>query len=144
MNNLIPIITIDGDSGSGKGTLAHALADHYKLHYLDSGAIYRMVAYAAIKNNWLDLAEDDMNEQVKRLKLCFKSPDDASHYMAYCNDENVSDRIRTPEISLMASKLSARQSLRNVLLDTQRNFVEAPGLVTEAVIWALSSFQMLM
>lgn len=131
MTNSIPIITIDGDSGSGKGTLAHALADHFKLNYLDSGAIYRMVAYAAIKNNWLALDEEEMNAKVQQLDLHFNCPSDSSHYLAYCDDEEVTSLIRDPEISSMASQLSARQSLRDILLDTQRNFVQAPGLVTD-------------
>jgi cytidylate kinase len=127
----IPIITIDGDSGSGKGTLAHKLADHLKFHYLDSGAIYRIVAYAAQKHDWLDLAEDDFNQQVQALDIQFLQPDDSEHYLAYCEQENVSQVIRHPDISSLASQLSTRPSLRLTLLKTQQDFAQLPGLVTD-------------
>jgi cytidylate kinase len=127
----IPVITIDGDSGSGKGTLAHALADRFNFHYLDSGAIYRIVAYAAQNNEWLELSEDDFNQKVQGLTIQFLKSDDDQGYAAYCDNADISGLIRHPDISSLASKLSIRQSLRTTLLQTQKNFAQLPGLVTD-------------
>jgi cytidylate kinase len=127
----IPVITIDGDSGSGKGTLAHRLAHHLGFHYLDSGAIYRIVALAAQKNHWLELPEDEFNQKISALKIEFLKAQQAGQYLAYCDEMDVSDFIRTPDIASLASQLSARPSLREVLLVTQKNFAQSPGLVTD-------------
>jgi len=128
---VIPIITIDGDSGSGKGTLAHKLADHFGFHYLDSGAIYRIVAYAADHYQWLDLPEDAFNEKVKGLDISFQPCENEETYKAFCNNQDVSSLIRHPNVSSLASQLSARQSLRTMLLKTQQDFAKLPGLVTD-------------
>lgn len=127
----VPIITIDGDSGSGKGTLAHKLADHLKFNYLDSGAIYRIVAYAAQKYDWLDLSEEAFNKKVDGLNIEFLQPAESAAYQAFCDKTNVSELIRHPDISSLASQLSARGSLRQTLLQTQRDFAQMPGLVTD-------------
>ena len=127
----IPVITIDGDSGSGKGTLAHRLADYLGFHYLDSGAIYRIVALAAISHHWLDLPEDDFNKKVSALNIQFLKSQDGTCYLAFCDQVDVSHLIRNPDIALLASELSSRASLRESLLETQKKFARSPGLVTD-------------
>jgi cytidylate kinase len=127
----IPVITIDGDSGSGKGTLAHRLADHLGFHYLDSGAIYRIVALAAKNNDWLDLAEEVFNEKIRALTIEFVKNKTSASYAAYCNQIDVSECIRHHDIASLASLLSSRASLRQILLETQKKFAQHPGLVTD-------------
>jgi cytidylate kinase len=127
----VPIITIDGDSGAGKGTLAHALADHFGFHYLDSGAIYRMVAFAAQHHQWLDLPEEALLQKLEDVQFCFKRAGVAGGYHAFCDDMDVTALIRNSDIAHIASTLSAKPALRKQLLSVQKDFASPPGLVTD-------------
>lgn len=129
-NQHIPIITIDGPSGTGKGTICHKLAHHLGWHYLDSGTLYRVLAWSVL-NNGLDF--NDVNALVAlALKLSLTFDVDAgleSH--TYSDGQDITDVIRTETCSQNASKIAAIPEVRVALLARQRAFVEAPGLVTD-------------
>ena len=122
---MIPVITIDGPSGSGKGTLARRLAEQLGFHLLDSGALYRLTALAAQKRN-IDLDDPDVAAVAQTLNVRFDS-DGA----AYLDDECVDSVLRTEQTGAMASKIAARPDVRAALLERQRAFAEAPGLVAD-------------
>ena len=128
MNNS-KIITIDGPSGVGKGTLAKALAKHLDYKLLDSGAIYRLAAlHCYQKNTNLD-NELEVYEALKTLCISFKIENDI--VKAYLNDSDVTKEIRTEQTGMLASKIAAYPSVREILLDKQREFVTEEGLVAD-------------
>ena len=122
---MIPVITIDGPSGSGKGTLARRLAEQLGYHLLDSGALYRLTALAAQKRN-IDLEDPEVAAVAQTLNVRF-DPDGA----AYLDDECVDSVLRTEQTGAMASKIAARPDVRAALLERQRAFAESPGLVAD-------------
>ena len=122
---MIPVITIDGPSGSGKGTLARRLAEQLGFHLLDSGALYRLTALAAQKWN-IDLEDPEVAAVAQTLNVRF-DPDGA----AYLEDECVDSVLRTEQTGAMASKIAARPDVRAALLERQRAFAESPGLVAD-------------
>ena len=122
---MIPVITIDGPSGSGKGTLARRLAEQLGFHLLDSGALYRLTALAAQKRN-IDLDDPEVAAIAQTLNVRFDA-DGA----AYLDDECVDSVLRTEQTGAMASKIAARPDVRAALLERQRAFAEAPGLVAD-------------
>lgn len=126
----IPIITIDGPSGSGKGTLCHLIADKLNWHMLDSGAIYRVLAYAAFLENVPFDDEPALVELAKRIPIQFiPKPDGLTQVLL--NNQDVSKEVRTEENSIRASKVSAHQAVRKALVQKQRDFCQPPGLVTD-------------
>ncbi len=125
----IPVLTIDGPSGSGKGTIAQLVAKKLGWHYLDSGAIYRVLAQAAIKHD-IDLTDEEKLAEIARnLDLAFLLDDDNLKVML--EGEDVSTIIRSEEAGNAASKVAALPLVRAALLDRQHNFRQAPGLVTD-------------
>jgi CMP/dCMP kinase len=126
----VPVITIDGPGGTGKGTICHMLAHKLGWHCLDSGAIYRVFAYAAMQQN---LALKDLDKLVilaRQLPLSFDT--DASHgHQVKLHRENVTKAIRTEHCGQMASTFAAIPELRQALLQRQRDFAVMPGLVTD-------------
>ncbi len=122
---MIPVITIDGPSGSGKGTLARRLAEQLGFHLLDSGALYRLTALAAQKRD-IDLEDPEVAAVAQTLNVRF-DPDGA----AYLDDECVDAVLRTEQTGAMASKIAARPDVRAALLERQRAFAQAPGLVAD-------------
>jgi cytidylate kinase len=128
MNN-IPVLTIDGPSGSGKGTIAQLMAQKLGWHYLDSGAIYRVLAQAAIKHN-VDLADEvTLATMAKDLDLVFSLADEALTVLL--EGEDVSTLIRSEQAGNAASKVASLPLVRSALLQRQRDFCQAPGLVTD-------------
>lgn len=129
MQQHIPIITVDGPSGAGKGTLSSMLADAYQLHFLDSGALYRVLAVAALHHG---LALDDQDALVPLascLDVEFKTHHDSTRIIL--EGEDVTDDIRTEEVGSAASQVAALPAVREALLRRQRGFAEAPGLVAD-------------
>ena len=121
----IPVIAIDGPSASGKGTVAALVARALGFHYLDSGALYRVTAFAAQRAGVSLEDEEALAELAMGLDLRFDGVE------VYLNGEAVGDAIRTEEAGRAASKIAALPVLRAALLERQRAFRQAPGLVTD-------------
>jgi len=131
MNVSAPIvITIDGPSGSGKGTLSQMLARHLGYHLLDSGALYRLVALAAMKNGTDLESEDAVSQVATGLDVIF-SLENADSAQILLEGVKVTDAIRQEAVSMAASKIAAYPSVRAALLDRQRAFAVAPGLIAD-------------
>lgn len=131
MNISAPVvITIDGPSGSGKGTLCQMLARHLKYHLLDSGALYRLVALAVIKKG-LDLVDEQAVSKVAaRLDVVF-SLEDGELPQILLEGVDVTEAIRQERISMAASQIAAYPDVRVALLERQRAFAVAPGLIAD-------------
>lgn len=126
------IITIDGPSGSGKGTLAAKLAQHYGYHLLDSGAIYRLLGLALHQANLLDKLDSQLEQAVEvaeHLDIEFKNTADG--VLTYLNGENVSHLIRNEQVGGYASKVAVIPELRTALLTRQQNFAQGQGVVAD-------------
>jgi len=126
----VPVITIDGPSGTGKGTICHLLAAHLGWHFLDSGALYRLLALSAKKKS---IEFSDVNELVKEsssLDLRF-AMEENNRSLIYLNGEEVSEAIRDEHCGQNASKIAVIPEVRQALLERQRAFATPPGLVTD-------------
>lgn len=129
VNNQATIVTIDGPSGSGKGTLSQMLARHLGYHLLDSGALYRLVALAAMKRK-LDLSSEQAVTPVAlNLNVEFCIADDAMRVIL--DQEDVTNAIRQEAVSMGASQVAAHPGVRAALLERQRAFAVAPGLIAD-------------
>ncbi len=126
----VPILTIDGPSGVGKGTLASRLSRELGWHLLDSGAIYRALAYKAMESGVSSQDEDALARLAGELKLEFRSTDD-DLAQVWLDGENVSADIRTEACGKVASQVAALPKVRQALLDRQKAFARAPGLVAD-------------
>jgi len=123
------LITIDGPAGAGKTTVSRMLADRLGYKYIDTGALYRGVALAAISAG-LNSDDDKRLEKLCRtLRMKFVSDEQGVRLLS--NNSDVTDQIRTPEISMFASAVSARGVVRRYLLDLQREMGREKGVVFE-------------
>ncbi len=126
----VPVLTLDGPSGSGKGTISQLLAERHGWHYLDSGALYRLVALAA---RTADIQADDTDrlvELARNLDVEFVLQPGAIAKVVLDGKE-VGDLLRTEEIGNLASQIASENRIREALLDRQRQFQQAPGLVAD-------------
>lgn len=123
------IITVDGPSGAGKGTLCHALAEKLGFDFLDSGAIYRITALAAVKSGTALDDEDSLAEIGRNLDVKFIPKDGEVNVIL--NGENVGDQIRTAEAGQNASKVAVFPKVREALLQRQRDFSLDRGLIAD-------------
>lgn len=124
-----PVITIDGPSGAGKGTLCKALAEKLAWHLLDSGAIYRVLALAALHHQVDITSEDALVPLATHLDVKFAAGDTRTQVIL--EGEEVTAEIRTQEVSNAASKVAAFPRVREALLRRQRGFRELPGLIAD-------------
>jgi 3-phosphoshikimate 1-carboxyvinyltransferase len=121
----VPVICIDGPTASGKGTLASETAHRLGYHYLDSGALYRLSAHAAIEAG-VSLDDGDGVASIARsLPVRFKGD------QIFLDGQNVSDAIRTESAGMAASRVSAHPQVRRALLELQHSFRTLPGLVAD-------------
>ncbi|MES3024140.1 MAG: (d)CMP kinase [Pseudomonadota bacterium] len=121
----IPVITIDGPTASGKGTVAHRVADRLKFHYLDSGALYRLTALSAIAHATPLTDEHALAKLAEHLPVKFENGE------IYLNNKNVSNAIRAEEVGTLASKIASLPAVRQALFGLQLGFRKAPGLVAD-------------
>ncbi len=126
----LPVIAIDGPSGSGKGTIARRVAQALDWHLLDSGALYRLVALAAARKGQMDASEDELAAIASDLDVRFEI-DDAGEERVWLGDADVSTELRTEECGRLASYVAALPGVRQALLGLQKGFRQAPGLVAD-------------
>jgi len=128
---MIPVLTLDGPSGVGKGTVASIIAQKLDWHLLDSGAIYRAFAIVARDN---DIKIDDIDGLLKlanNFDISFKLNSNHKPLNVYLNNVEVSSELRTEKTAALASQFAKIESLRKVLLVKQRQFKKLPGLVAD-------------
>ncbi len=121
----VPVITIDGPTASGKGTVAHRVAKHLGFHYLDSGALYRLTALSATRQG-IALDNEDALAALARVLPCRFIK---GHVLL--DGEDVTDAVRAESIGVAASKIAVLPMVRQALLDLQIAFRYAPGLVAD-------------
>ncbi|KTC78326.1 (d)CMP kinase [Legionella brunensis] len=126
----VPVITLDGPSGTGKGTICHMLANHLQWHVLDSGSIYRVLALAARKKRIDFSNEAALAELAHSLNLRFET-DPEQKAQVLLEGKNVVDEIRSEQCGQDASKIAVLPEVRKALLARQRAFAMSPGLVTD-------------
>ena len=131
MSNIVPVLTIDGPSGTGKGTLCQLLASRLGWNLLDSGALYRVLAIAA-KQHAVSLDNEAALEVLAaHLDVQFKSNHNLKSSMVILEGDNVTDLIRTQSCGDSASIIAQFPKVRAALLERQRAFAQFPGLVTD-------------
>jgi len=123
--NLVPVIAIDGPTASGKGTIAEIVARSLGFHYLDSGALYRLVALAAQKSNIPADYEEKLGNIAATLDARFEAGEIS------LGTERVTDQIRAEAVGLAASRVAALPGVRAALLQRQRDYRMSPGLVAD-------------
>ena len=129
MMNDIPVLTIDGPSGSGKGTVAQLIAKDLGWHYLDSGALYRVLAKACTKHGVELSDETSVSTLAKNLDVVFLFKNGELEVLL--EGQNVSTLIRSEQTGNAASKVAALPLVRSALLERQHHFRQLPGLVTD-------------
>ena len=128
---MIPVLTLDGPSGVGKGTVASIISQKLDWHLLDSGAIYRAFAIVANDN---DIKIDDIDSLLKlgnNFDISFKLNSNHEPLNVYLNNVEVSSELRTEKTAALASQFAKIESLRKTLLVKQRQFKKLPGLVAD-------------
>jgi cytidylate kinase len=121
----IPVITIDGPTASGKGTVAHRVADKLGFHYLDSGALYRLTALSALRRG------TDLRDEHALAKLAEHLPCHFAGGEILLAHENVTEQIRAEEVGNTASKIAVLPTVRHALVGLQLGFRKTPGLVAD-------------
>ncbi|MBL36973.1 MAG: cytidylate kinase [Xanthomonadales bacterium] len=124
-----PVLTIDGPSGAGKGAVSAAVARRLGWNALDSGAVYRSVALAALERGVAADDEQALVELTRNVDLTFRAGSDGIG--VFLGDREVGGSLRTEEVSVMASRVAAIPAVRAALLELQRAYRVMPGLVAD-------------
>jgi cytidylate kinase len=125
MHTTIPLITVDGPGGSGKGTISLLLARELGWHFLDSGAIYRALALDALQKSL------DLNDVIGLVSLAKNLPVSFDEFQVCLEGQDVTQAMRTERCGSAASKIAVFPEVREALLKRQRDFLEPPGLVAD-------------
>jgi cytidylate kinase len=123
------LVTVDGPSGAGKSTVSRRLAERLGYTYVDTGALYRAVAVAALSEGCAPDDDDGLANVCRRLNLRFENS--STGLRLFANEEDITGRMRTSETTMLASAVSARPVVRKHLLDVQRKMGEHGGAVFE-------------
>ena len=127
----VPVLTIDGPSGSGKGTISRAVAEALGWHLLDSGALYRAVGYAASMAG-IDLSDAAaVTRCAETTRIAFRDEKDGRETRVIVNGHDATDEVRTETCGAAASAIAAIPAVRTALFEKQRSFRRAPGLVAD-------------
>lgn len=129
MSQQAPVLTVDGPGGAGKGTISRLVAERLGWHLLDSGALYRLTALAASHHAVALNDEAGLARVAAQLDVTFKTGSDAPQVLL--EDEDASGAIRTEQVGDAASRVAALPAVREALLQRQRDFRQAPGLVAD-------------
>jgi len=129
-NSKVPVISVDGPGGTGKGTLSLLLSKELQWHLLDSGALYRVLALAALTKGVNLQSEADLEYLATHLNVRFISPL-GEHIQVFLNNEDVTEEIRSEQCGSVASRISAYPLVRAALITTQKNFRRPPGLIAD-------------
>ena len=125
----VPVITVDGPGGSGKGTITTRLARHLGWHFLDSGALYRLTALAVIGAQVPLEDEAALGDLAANLDIRFETRGD--DVIAVLNEVDVTEQLRFEDTGVMASKIATIPVVRSALVTRQRGFRQLPGLVAD-------------
>lgn len=130
------IIAIDGFSSTGKSTLAKDIAKHYKIRYIDSGAMYRAVTLYALRNNIIDTQRNSLNEEklkrsLEHIHVDFVRDHKTGRQEICLNNENVEDQIRKMDVSSYVSHISSLGFVRGKMVEKQREFKQYGSLVMD-------------
>ena len=131
MPDSAPVITIDGPSASGKGTISAQIAEKLGWNMLDSGALYRLVAYALLKANGDVSDTGAVQALASQLDVEFVAQGAGAGTRILLEKEDVTDAIRTEAVGNMASQVAVIPEVRQALLERQRQFQQSPGLVAD-------------
>ena len=127
----VSVLTIDGPSGSGKGTIARSVAEALGWHLLDSGALYRAIGFAAGMEG-LDLSDAEaVTRCAQTTRISFRATKDGGETRVIVNGIDATDELRTETCGAAASAVAAIPGVRTALFDKQRGFRKAPGLVAD-------------
>jgi len=124
-----PVLTIDGPAGSGKGTISQRVAAALGWHLLDSGALYRLVGVALMRDGGSPDDQAQAASLARSMQVVFEPAGDRT--VVWLDGEDVTEAIRTEEASAMSSRMGAIPAVRTALLERQRAFAQAPGLVAD-------------
>ena len=124
----IPVLTIDGPSGAGKGTISRAIAKQLGWHYLDSGSIYRSLAISLLYHNIEPENQEKVVAAAQNLDIAFECNEELRVKL---DNQDITDQLGTESTGSLASKIAVIPEVRGVLLQKQRDFQQTPGLVAD-------------